>query len=147
MSNNSSLPVPRWWPSSPGAGSRPRPKEVLTSAMAAADLLAADLAAGSRVLVCGGPGVVESLTAGFEPVVDPPAAAVVVGFHRDFDFDGLERASRAVRDGARFVATNLDATYPVSGGLVPGVGFDRRRRGHRERVTPEVAGKPVGPAA
>ena len=29
---------------------------------------------------------------------------------------------RAVREGARFVATNLDATYPVPGGLIPGAG-------------------------
>ena len=148
MSNNSSLPVAEVVAKLARCGIEAAPEQVLTSAMAAADLLAADLAAGSRVLVCAGPGVVESLTrAGFEPVVEPPAAAVVVGFHRDFDFDGLERASRAVRDGARFVATNLDATYPVSGGLVPGAGSIVAAVATASGVTPEVAGKPFGPAA
>ena len=52
----------------------------------------------------------------------PPADAVVVGWHREFDFERLTRAADAVRAGARFVATNVDATYPVPGGLVPGAG-------------------------
>jgi 4-nitrophenyl phosphatase len=124
------------------------PEEVLTSALAAADLLAADLAPGSRVLVCAGAGVVESLVAaGFEPVREPPAAAVVVGFHRDFDFDGLDRASRAIREGARFVATNLDATYPVAGGLVPGAGSLVAAVATASGREPEVAGKPCPAAA
>ena len=148
MSNNSSMPVVEVVAKLARCGVEAAPEEVLTSALAAADLLAADLAAGSRVLVCAGPGVVESLTrAGFEPVREPPAAAVVVGFHRDFDFDGLERASRAVREGARFVATNLDATYPVSGGLVPGAGSIVAAVATASGATPVVAGKPFAPAA
>ena len=63
-----------------------------------------------------------SLTRATRSVTEGPADAVVVGFHRDFDFDGLERAADAVRAGARFVATNLDATYPIPGGLLPGAG-------------------------
>ncbi|MFA5882303.1 MAG: HAD-IIA family hydrolase [Acidimicrobiia bacterium] len=148
MSNNSSMPVADVVAKLGRCGIDAAPERVLTSALAAADLLAPDLAPGARVLVCGGPGVVESLTlAGFEPVREPPAEAVVVGFHRDFDFDGLERASRAVRDGARFVATNLDATYPVSGGLVPGAGSIVAAVATAGGRSPEVAGKPYAPAA
>ncbi len=125
------------------------PREtVLTSALAAADLLAGDLAPGARVLACAGPGVVAALTeAGFDAVREPPADAVVVGFHRDFDFDGLDRASRAVREGARFVATNLDATYPIPGGLVPGAGSIVAAVATASGHTPEVAGKPFPPMA
>jgi 4-nitrophenyl phosphatase len=120
--------------------------DVFTSARAAADLLAGDLAPGSRVLVCGGPGVVEALTAvGFEPVRDGPAAAVVVGFHEDFDFAGLTRAADAVRDGARFVATNRDATYPIPGGLVPGAGAIVAAVATASGREPELAGKPSAP--
>ncbi len=71
-----------------------------------------------------------------------PAAAVVVGWHRDFDFERLRRAADGVRAGATFVATNLDPTYPGRDGLLPGAGAivaAVRTAGGR---VPEVAGKP-----
>jgi 4-nitrophenyl phosphatase len=148
MSNNSSMPVGDVVAKLQRCGIAAEPQHVLTSALAAADLLAGDLAPGSRVLVCAGPGVEESLTAaGFTAVREPPAAAVVVGFHRDFDFDGLERASRAIRDGARFVATNLDATYPIADGLLPGAGSLVAAVATASGCAPEVAGKPYPAAA
>lgn len=148
VSNNSSLPVAQVAAKLARQGIEAPLEHVLTSALAAADLLEATLPPGARVLVCAGPGVVEALgEAGFEPVREPPAEAVVVGFHRDFDFDGLERASRAIREGARFVATNLDATYPVPGGLLPGAGSIVAAVATASGATPEVAGKPYPPAA
>jgi HAD superfamily hydrolase (TIGR01450 family) len=129
------------------------PADVLSSAQAAAALLSADLAAGSRVLVCGGPGVTEALSAaGFEPVandgeLDAPVAAVVCGFHRDFDFDRLDRAAAAVRDGARFVATNTDATYPGDHRVLPGAGSLVAAIATASGRSPEVAGKPEAPTA
>ena len=123
MTNNSSLPVAGYVEKLGRFGVPADPSEVLTSALAAADLLAADLGPGSKILACSGPGVVEALEAkGFEVVDAGPAEAVVVGWHRTFDFDRLERASAAIRAGARFVATNLDATYPAADGLLPGNG-------------------------
>ena len=120
--------------------------DVVTSAMSAAWLLQHALAPGARVLVCGGPGVREALAdAGLEGVDDGPAEAVVVGFHRDFDYDALDRASRVVREGARFVATNLDATYPVPGGLIPGAGSLVAAVATAAGAHPEVAGKPEAP--
>jgi 4-nitrophenyl phosphatase len=78
-------------------------------------------------------------------VDDGPAEAVAVGFHRDFDYDGLDRASAAVRAGARFVATNMDATYPVPGGLIPGAGSLVAAVATAAGSSPEVAGKPEAP--
>jgi len=95
------------------------------------------------VLTCAGPGVTEALGAvGLRTVDRPPAAAVAVGFHREFDFDELDRASQAIRAGARFVATNLDATYPIPGGLLPGAGAIVAAIATASGATPEVAGKP-----
>jgi 4-nitrophenyl phosphatase len=148
VSNNSSMPVGEVVGKLGRFGIEAPAEDVLTSALAAADFLADGLDPGARVLVCGGPGVGEALVAvGLEPVRDPPATAVVVGFHSDFDFAGLERASRAVRDGARFVATNLDPTYPISGGLLPGAGSIVAAVATASGRTPEVAGKPCAPAA
>jgi 4-nitrophenyl phosphatase len=70
---------------------------------------------------------------------------VVVGLHRGFDFDELDRASGAVRAGARFVATNLDATYPVPGGMIPGSGAIAAAVATAAGRAPEVAGKPERP--
>lgn len=125
------------------------PADVLSSAQAAAVLLGAALAPGGRVLVCGGPGVVEAVTgAGLVAVandreLDAPVDAVVCGFHRDFDFDRLDRAAAAVRDGARFVATNLDATYPGDHRVLPGAGSLVAALATASGRTPEVAGKPA----
>jgi len=70
-----------------------------------------------------------------------------VGFHRDFDFDGLTRAADAARAGARFVATNMDPTYPIHGGVVPGAGALVAAVATAAGRAPEVAGKPEGPMA
>jgi 4-nitrophenyl phosphatase len=120
--------------------------DVLTSAQAAARLLAQKLAGGSRVLACAGPGVVEALAAnGFAVVDEPPADAVVVGWHREFDFERLDGASAAVRGGARFVATNLDPTYPGRDHLLPGAGAIVAAIATASGTQPEVAGKPEAP--
>ena len=66
----------------------------------------------------------------------------MVGFHRNFDFEGLTRAADAARGGARFVATNLDPTYPIDGGVVPGAGALAAAVATAAGRAPEVAGKP-----
>lgn len=144
VSNNSSQPVGDVVAKLDRCGVPAEARDVVTSALAAAALLAAELAPRARVLVCAGPGVVEALGGvGLTPVREGPADAVVVGFHRDFDFDALTRASNAVRAGARFVATNLDATYPMPGGaMVPGAGSITAAVAVASGRTPEVAGKP-----
>jgi glycerol 3-phosphatase-2 len=120
--------------------------DVLTSAQAAVELIATTLAPGARVLACAGPGVVEALElAGFLVVDDGPADAVVVGWHRDFTFDSLDRASAAVRDGARFVATNTDPTYPASSRVLPGAGSIVAFVATASGREPEIAGKPHSP--
>src|SRR5262245_9893899 len=88
----------------------PATGDVLTSAMAAALLVEP----GERVMVCGGPGIVEALQGrGVVVTSDPPFDAVMVGFHRTFDYEVMRRAATAIRAGARLIATNSDATYPT----------------------------------
>lgn len=147
MTNNSSARVGDYVAKLRAAGIDAAPGDVLTSAHAAAAHLSAVLAPGARVLACAGPGVVEALAGvGFEVVAEGPAAAVVVGWHREFDFERLTRASTAVRAGARFVATNADPTYPVPGGLVPGAGALVAAVATASGAEPEIAGKPHAPA-
>ena len=146
VSNNSSQPVAEVAGKLAAAGVPASSDDVVTSAVSAATLLASALDPGSPVLACAGPGVVEALeAAGLRPVTREPAAAVVVGFHREFDYDELVRASAAVRNDARFVATNLDATYPVPGGMIPGSGAIAAAVATASGRAPEVAGKPERP--
>jgi len=146
LTNNSSQTVAGYVGDLERAGIPADPGDVLSSALAAARLLAQDLPAGARVLACSGPGVVEALgSEGFEPVEEWPCEAVVVGWHRTFDYDRLARASAAVRNGARFVATNTDATYPGTEGLLPGNGALVAAVATAGGRRPEVAGKPEAP--
>ena len=74
-------------------------------------------------LVVGSQQLRESIAAYgiFEAGHDHPDA-VVVGLDRDLDYQTIDDASRAIRNGARFVATNTDATFPTSEGEAPGAG-------------------------
>jgi len=146
--NNSSLRVADYVERLAACGIAADPDEVCSSAQAAAVLVGSDLGAGASVLACAGPGVIEALEArGLHIVTAPPADAVVVGFHRDFDFDGLTRAADAVRGGARYVATNLDPTYPIPDGMIPGAGAIAAAVTTAAGRAPEVAGKPAAPMA
>jgi len=125
--------------------------DVVTSAAVAAGLVRS----GERALVCGGPGIVEELSARGVEVVDASAPeatvgrfdVVVVGYHPTFDYHRMDTASAAVRAGARLLATNDDATYPMATGIKPGGGAILASIVTASGVTPEVAGKPHEPAA
>jgi 4-nitrophenyl phosphatase len=122
------------------------PEDVGSSAQAAAQVLARDLRPGARVLPCAGAGVIEALdAAGFTIVEEVPADAIVVGWHRTFDFERLRRAADAVRSGSRYIATNLDPTYPATRGLLPGAGAIAAAVSTAGGRPPEVAGKPEPP--
>lgn len=119
-------------------GAEVRPGEIVTSADAAALLLAGS----TRALVVGEAGLHEALArAGIVVDVDAPEA-VVVGLSRAFDYEACDRASAHVRSGARFVATNRDPTLPVPGALRPGAGAIVAAIAVAAGREPEVAGKP-----
>jgi 4-nitrophenyl phosphatase len=122
--------------------------DVLTSANAAALLVEP----GERALVCGGEGVVQAMIGRGALVVDgrdvdDRVDVVVVGFHRTFDYEEMLRASRAVRNGARLIGTNDDATYPTPEGPIPGGGAILASIVTASGVVPIVAGKPHPPMA
>jgi HAD superfamily hydrolase (TIGR01450 family) len=117
--------------------------DVVTSAAAAATLLEP----GETVLVCGGPGVVEAVEGRGCHIVhagDAPDAVdvVIVGYNPAFDYTLLTTATTAIRSGARFVATNDDATYPTPRGPIPGTGALVAAIVTASGVRPVVAGKP-----
>jgi glycerol 3-phosphatase-2 len=122
--------------------------DVVTSAQAAAHLVAARFGPGARVLVVGGEGVaaaiMEAGLAGVTSADDGPVA-VIQGFGFDLTWQQLIEAAIAVNRGAHWVATNTDPTRPTDRGLVPGNGAAVAAVRMAVSVEPEVAGKPYRP--
>jgi len=119
--------------------------EVVTASQAAAAVVADRLGAGARVLAVGGPGVAEALSeVGLVPVTsaDDEPAAVVQGYGPDVGWRQLTEAALAVRAGALWVATNLDATLPTPRGQAPGNGSLVAAVRTATGAEPLVAGKP-----
>jgi HAD superfamily hydrolase (TIGR01450 family) len=123
-------------------------EDVVTSAQAAARLLAERLPAGAPVLVVGGSGLRMALRErGLRPVstaADKPLA-VVEGYAPGVDYSMLAEGGLAVAAGALFVASNADLTLPGRGGIGPGNGSLIQVIATATGVRPLVAGKPEPP--
>jgi 4-nitrophenyl phosphatase len=129
LTNNSSLSREAYCQKLTGMGIAAGDKQVMTSAYATALLLQQQGLTGARILVVGQGGLLDELArSGFRPVMagegftGGPVDAVVVGIDRQFTYDRLHQAQRAILGGARFIATNRDATFPTETGDAPGAG-------------------------
>jgi glycerol-1-phosphatase len=122
--------------------------DVVTSAQAAASVIANKFPPGSAVLVAGSNGLRIALRErGLRPVslaADRPVA-VVQGFVPGINYELLAEAGVAVRDGAFYVATNSDSTLPTPRGPQPGNGSLLAVIITATGVQPVVAGKPQTP--
>ena len=123
--------------------------DVVTSAQAAATLVADRVPPGSAVLVVGGEGLVAALRErGLIPVLEagPEVAAVVQGYDPGVGWRQLAEGAYAVATGVPWVASNMDATIPTPRGTAPGngtlVGVVASTVG---RPPDAVAGKPETP--
>ena len=129
-----------------GIGIEAEPGEVVTSALATAELLAER--GGGRAFVIGQDGVREALSdAGIAILDGDPEEAdlVVVGYDGGATYGSLKRASLLVQRGARLVATNADGSYPAADGLWPGAGALLAVITTTTGAEPEIVGKPFAP--
>lgn len=120
------------------------PADILTSAEASAGTLGPE---DGPVMVIGESGIIEAVRGkGLEMTTDPgEARSVIVGLYRDVRYDDISRAADAVREGARFIATNTDGTFPTANGLKPGSGAIVAAIAAVAGRAPEVCGKPNPP--
>lgn len=124
------------------------PSDVVTSAQAAARLVAEQVPAGSEVYVIGGPGLHEALSElGLEPVVRLTGnpAAVVQGYGPDMPWRQVIDGAILVKEGLPWVASNTDLTVPTPRGPGPGNGALVNLVAEYSGRTPQVAGKPERP--
>ncbi|MFQ5944485.1 MAG: HAD-IIA family hydrolase [Anaerolineales bacterium] len=98
--------------------------EVLTSAVGAASHLKQHVPTGSPVYAVGDPVLREALDqAGYQVQESSEGvAAVVVGMDWSLTWEKLAEACYALMDGAFFLGTNPDVTFPTERGLAPGNG-------------------------
>jgi glycerol 3-phosphatase-2 len=122
--------------------------DVVTSAQAAARLLADQVPEGSPVYVIGGDGLHAALRErGLEPVVqiaDDPVA-VIQGYGPKMPWRQVIDGAILVRRGLPWVASNMDLTVPTSHGPAPGNGALVNLVAQYAGRRPEVAGKPERP--
>ncbi|MBB6348522.1 HAD superfamily hydrolase (TIGR01450 family) [Nonomuraea muscovyensis] len=122
--------------------------DVVTSAQAAARVVAERVPPGSNVLVVGGTGLRLAVRdRGLRPVstaLEAPAA-VVQGIAPGLSYGLLAEGALAVRQGALFVASNRDGTMPTDRGELPGNGSMVRVIAAATGVEPVYAGKPDPP--
>lgn len=129
-----------------GHGYEARPDEVVTSALATADVLAERGA--TEAYVIGEEGIRRALAGAGVRVLDgEPAAApyVIVGWDREATYAKLRIASLLVERGATLVATNADPSYPAPDGFWPGAGALLAAVTTTTGAEPQVVGKPHPP--
>jgi 4-nitrophenyl phosphatase len=99
-----------------------RDEEVYTTSHAAAHYIA-NRKKGATVFCLGEPGTEDELRhAGLKVVQTEHPEFVLVCLDRFADYKKMSTAFRGIINGAEFIATNEDSTYPVEDGLLPGAG-------------------------
>ncbi len=146
LTNNSSRTPEQVAAKLTGMGIEARPFEVVTSALATADLLAAR--GGGTAFVVGQDGIRTALAdAGIEVRGGEPdrVDVVVVGVDLEVTYAKLRTACVLVERGAKLVATNPDRSFPAAGAVWPGAGALLAVITETTGAAAEVVGKPFAP--
>lgn len=146
LTNNSSRTPEQVAAKLEGLGIAADPGEVVTSALATAELLASR--GGGTAFVIGQDGVRAALAdAGLHVVDGEPDSVdhVVIGFDGEATYAKLKTAGLLVQRGAHLIATNPDGSYPAGDGLWPGAGALLAVVTTTTGARAEVVGKPFAP--
>ncbi len=114
---------------------------IWTSALATADFIASQKPKGSAY-VLGEAGLTTAMHEIGYIMTDVNPDYVVLGETRSFNFDSLTKAIRLINNGARFIATNPDATGPSAEGPLPAAGSVAALITKATGKDPYVVGKP-----
>ena len=96
-------------------------RRIWTSALATARFLHSQRPGGSAFVI-GEAGVITALHEIGYVLTDRDPDYVVLGETRTYSFEAITTAIRLINDGAKFVATNPDATGPSRQGVLPAAG-------------------------
>ena len=115
---------------------------IMTSGVATAAYLATLAPPGTKVNVVGEAALIEELEKRGFVMAGRDAQYVVCGWDKGINFEKLKTACLAIRDGATFIGTNADKTYPLEKDLIPGAGSILASLVAATDVEPIVVGKP-----
>jgi NagD protein len=116
-------------------------ESIWTSALATADFLQ-DQRPGGTAFVVGEAGLSTALHQVGYTMTEREPDYVVLGETRTYSFERITRAIRLVEAGARFIATNPDATGPSQDGPLPATGSVAALISRATGVDPYFVGKP-----
>jgi len=114
---------------------------IWTSALATARFLD-DQRPGGSAFVIGEAGLTTALHDVGYTLTERDPDYVVLGETRTYSFEIIARAIRLIVAGARFIATNPDATGPTPDGPLPATGSVAALISHATGVAPYFVGKP-----
>jgi len=115
---------------------------IMTSSLATASYLATLAPAGTKVNVVGEEALVKELEKRGFVIAGRDAQYVVCGLDKTLTFEKLMTATIAIRNGAVFIGTNADKTYPLEKDIIPGAGSILASLIAATDVQPIVIGKP-----
>jgi 4-nitrophenyl phosphatase len=148
VTNNASKTPAQFVEKMTSMGLHAKPEQILGSAEAAASWLAEQIEQNGwprgKVIIVGQDGLKTALKQNhFELTNDPAEAAyAVAGINFDLTYEDLARVTLAIRNGARFIGTNGDASFPSERGQLPGAGSILALLATATGVQPTVIGKP-----
>jgi 4-nitrophenyl phosphatase len=147
--NNSSRTPAYYVEKLDGIGLHVNESDVLTSSWVTAHYLSGHFTGPFLAYVIGEEGILSSLQKiGARIVPDSDLDSiqsvdcVVVGIDREFNYEKLKHAQRLIGNGALFIATNRDGSYPVEDGVEPGAGSIVAAVEAASSTTPVTVGKP-----
>jgi len=148
LTNNNSHTVQYYLDKFAGMGVQIQPGSVFTSSTVTAAYLLDQYGPDASLHVVGSKGLISTLQeAGFnlshgEDEPQGNIAAVVAGMDLDINYQKIKIAMRLILNGAAFVATNTDGSYPTAEGINPATGMVIGALQASSGVTPYVVGKP-----
>ncbi len=148
VTNNASRTSAQFVEKLSGMGVRARPEQILGSAEATAGWLAEQIRDHGwpigKVIIVGQDGLRAALKQHHFELTTVPTEATyaVAGINFELTYEELAGVALAIRNGARFIGTNSDPSYPSERGLLPGAGSILALLTTATGVQPTVIGKP-----
>ena len=116
--------------------------QIFTSGKVTAEVLSERFPSGGNVYIVGENGLQQTLAEKGFTHSEENVLAVVGGLDFDINYSKLDIAARLIRNGAPFIGTNPDLTFPTPDGPSPGAGTVLAAIQAASGFAPDVIGKP-----